>query len=684
MAIAAAALALVTVVGVIFVFVFVDGERDRDLRAWQVRMGIVADSRFAAVNDWIERQFAHVRDLAQNASLQLYLTEIALFGGDAAQVTDEPAQRTYLRNLLVAVAEAGGFSAPLRGPDISANVARVGVAGIALVDNEGRVLVATPGMPPVDDELKEIILASRGKRAIHDLRLGVDGQATMGFLAPIFALQSDESASDQIGVVVGVKEVGDELFPLLVQPGATEATAEAVLVRESGNVIEYPSPLADGTGPLERPLARDTADLAAAFALDTPGGFAVRRDYRDAEVLVVARRFAIVPWTLMYKIDAAEALAETDSRMRRMLTVFLLVIAAIATAFVAAWRHGTSRRASEAAHKANELAHRFGQQRDFLELVTDSQRSAMSIIDGDGRYLWANRVAAEINDLKAEDVVGKMLASVVGPVPAKALIRTIHEVLDTEESKIETHSEEYEDKTRTFTSEFIPLAATAELPPRVLVVSEDVTFALEERAKRARIMDQLVGTLVGLVDRRDPYSANHSAWVAKVARAIADEMELGDDDAESVEIAGRVMNLGKILVPEAILTKTEPLTEDELKLVRDSIGTSAELIEGVEFDGPVVETLRDLHAHWDGGDGVFNAEELLLTARVVAVANNFVALVSPRAYRAGLSLDAALDVLHDKIGASDTRRVITSLANYLDNHGGREALAGIGDPSPQP
>ena len=112
MLLAGVGLVLVTVIGVVLVLYFVGDQRERDLRAWQVRMGIVADSRFAAVNEWVDRQFTHMRELSDNASLQLYLTELAMFEGDISLVTDEPAQRTYLRNLLVATADRTGFKGP--------------------------------------------------------------------------------------------------------------------------------------------------------------------------------------------------------------------------------------------------------------------------------------------------------------------------------------------------------------------------------------------------------------------------------------------------------------------------------------------------------------------------------------------------------------------------------------------
>ncbi|MEE8515168.1 MAG: hypothetical protein V3T02_00880, partial [Alphaproteobacteria bacterium] len=76
MKVAALALALLAAAaaGVFAVFKFVDVERARELQSWQARLGIVADSRFGAVNGWLERQFGELTGLAENASLQIYLT----------------------------------------------------------------------------------------------------------------------------------------------------------------------------------------------------------------------------------------------------------------------------------------------------------------------------------------------------------------------------------------------------------------------------------------------------------------------------------------------------------------------------------------------------------------------------------------------------------------------------------
>ena len=117
---AALTLAVIAVLGVFFVFRFVDSERQREMQDWQIRLGIVADSRAGAINDWIEDQFGVIRSLGENASLQLYVTELSLLGEDAGD--DDLGEAGYLRNLLIATAERAKFTEPLTGPDLNANV----------------------------------------------------------------------------------------------------------------------------------------------------------------------------------------------------------------------------------------------------------------------------------------------------------------------------------------------------------------------------------------------------------------------------------------------------------------------------------------------------------------------------------------------------------------------------------
>jgi HD-GYP domain-containing protein (c-di-GMP phosphodiesterase class II) len=676
----AALLAVVAAAGIFLAFRFVAAERERDLAVWQVRLGIVADSRAAAVDEWIEQQFTVMRDLAENASLQIYLTEMALAAGDQTKVTDVEAQTAYLRNLITATAEREGFAG---GPAsaVPANVSRVGTAGIVLLDARLLAIAASPGLPPLDGRLREFIGSRRkGERAFLDMHAGPAGEPLVGFLQPVFAVQAD-SGTQEIGAVFGIRPVGRELARRLVQPGETSGTAETYLVRRNGNVIDYLSPLRDGTPALARSLAADTANLAAAFALQSPGGFAERTDYAARRVLVTARQLSAAPWTLVRKVDSSDALADTLYRGRVVLFTIIGAIVLVLVVIVAVWRHGTSLRAAESAERFRGLADRFAKLSSFMKVVTDAQSTAIFAVNAREQVTFANLLAGRAAGLPPEDLVGKRLDALLGPAraaPLEALNRAARDG-QTIASSVQNFGIVAGSEDRIIKTQHIPMQA-AEDPGSVLVVAEDITDLMKERTRREGTLNQLVDTLVTLVDRRDPYAANHSVRVAEVARAVAGEMALPAAETATARIAAALMNVGKILVPTPVLTKTERLSEDEMRLVRDSIQTSADLLEGVDFDGPVAASLRQLQEHWDGSGSPAGlaGEAILLPARIVAVANAFVAMTSPRSWRPGLDFNAAIAELLKQSGVRWDRRVVIALVNVLENRGARERWAHFG------
>lgn len=680
--VAAALLLLLAILGVWLVFRFVNSERERELQQWQIRLGIVAESRAAAVSDWLDSHFETLTHLAENASLQLYLTELQLVQGDRTLVTDESAQAQFLANLLTAVAERGGFDATPEGPRVNANVERVGLAGLMLTDPDGTPLVATNGMPPPTDRLRRFIAgAERGSRAQLDLYLAPNGQPAMAFLVPVFAIQGERGASDVVGLIVGVRLVGDDLFKRLSQPGEALGTAETYLLRRDDAVLTYLSPLADGTPPLKLTLAVDTPQLAGAMLSARPGGFGIVRNYRGVEVLATSRAIAGAGWTLIRTVERDEALGAADRRLTILLAILLLAILVVGVTIVAVWRHGTSLRSAEAAERFRQSTERFQSLSRFLRVVTDGQPTAIFAVDHEGRYSFANRQAAVEAGMDAEDMLGKSLNSVLGAAYAGLLEPVNRDVIENGKPRTEWHDLRTGPGRRLLKTVHIPLSASGDHEAGVLVISEDITALEEAREKRAETLRELVSTCVAVVDRRDPYSANHSARVAEVARAIAEAMKLPAVEVETCDIAGALMNLGKVLVPEEVLTKTDKLSEEELELIRQSVQTSAELIQGVDFDGPVYETIRQIQEHWDGAGQPrgLSGEDILLTARVVAVANAFVALASARAYRTGMSFDKAAEILLSEAGRTFDRRPVMALLNYLDNLGGRERWADFGE-----
>ena len=664
----------VVIAGIWATFRFVDEQRARDIRNWEIRLGIVADSRAANIDDWLRKQEQAIGTLATNASLQVYLTQLAIEAGENGNPINEIPEAGYLINLLNNQAVISGFWEP-EEPQIRANVARPGRAGIGLTDAAGRLLVSSGNMPPMNPTIRAALAkAAEGQPAFVDMYEGINGDPTIGFVWPVFAVQDEGNVKDIIGYVFGLRTVETSLFPLLFQPGDTLQTAENYLVRKDGALVQYISPLVDGTLPLTRKLSAK-GDLAAAFVMDNPGDFTLASNYLGARVLVTGRALSAAPWYLVRTVTEQEALAETDRRLSTMLGIFLLLIFAVTGTVIAVWRHGTSIRAAELATRYKETADRLKERSEFLNIVTDQQPTSIAVFDAEDKYTFANSVAAEGLDISREEMIGKTAASVLGPERAReitemnSLVRKDYEPrsIITRVKDSATASE------RVIKADFVPLRSSRVNSKEVLTVFQDISDVMMAQERREAVLRNLVSTLVAFVDRRDPYSAHQSRRVAKVAVAIAGEMGASDELIRTVDIAGNLMNIGKILVPAELLTKTDNLTQEEMEIIRSSLVAGADLLEEVEFDLPVSATLRQLQGYYDAGE---NKEplgaEIGEAARIIAVANAFVGMISPRAWRSALSFSDAVKILLDNADKRFDRRVVSALTNYLENRGGRE------------
>ena len=317
--------------GFYLAFSFAESERKRDLLAWQKQLSVVMQSRLVAVEDWVGQQQKVVTDLAENGSLQIYLTEIS-YGVVQDDVTGGAAQLGYLENMLNVVAQQNGFAAAQGRADVPVNIDRPAVAGIVLTSPEGDVMVATPNMPIIAREIlrdyQRQIQQGLEKRNFFGPFVGEDGRAAVAVIAPIAAIQPlDEGGA--IGYAIGVRPLGDDLFDRLRQPGEISHSARTYLVRQRGAAIEYLSPLSYAGGihaPLQFSLSADTPSLAAAKLLKKPGSFQQATAFDGRKVLATGRQVGGTDWLMVRTIDAREALGAISQRRNMILTISSLLI----------------------------------------------------------------------------------------------------------------------------------------------------------------------------------------------------------------------------------------------------------------------------------------------------------------------------------------------------------------------
>lgn len=153
---------------------------------------------------------------------------------------------------------------------------------------------------------------------------------------------------------------------------------------------------------------------------------------------------------------------------------------------------------------------------------------------------------------------------------------------------------------------------------------------------------QAIGTIAEL---RDPYTAGHQQRVTKLACALATEMGLDANRIEGLTFAGLLHDLGKITIPAEILSRPGKLNPHEITIIRTHAEASYEILRKISFPWPVAEIARQHHERMDGSgypQGL-KGDDILLEARILAVADVVEATSSHRPYRPGLGLDKALD-----------------------------------------
>lgn len=676
---------LCVLVGVKLVLNISQAEHDREWHQWQMIISRGADNRADAINQWVQQQFDELGALADNTSLRLYLTELEHNSSakenhvpkprkkKSAKQNGDPYQLVYLRNLLAFTAERSGFKdGPTLGEKLKANISDGGESGIALLNKQREPISHTVNMPAFDGEFADFIRkVTPGSRALSDIYLNKQHRPVIAFAIPVFAIQSDPRPENQLGMIVGVRTVDDSLFPLLNEPGSTDKTLETMLVSVDygHNLLRYLSPLKDGTPALGKTSDASDKENASVFAIEHPGRFKEKRDYAYAKVLVTGRKLDIAPWFLIQKISRAEALHNSDKNAKMVLTIGFAIIAFLAALFFAVWRYGVSVRARHAADRYKKLYEDYAAQKELLSLLSDHKPEAFYVVDEEGKCRFANLEAAHQAGLESQkEIIGKTLATLIGKERALTYMQLGSTALV--EGRITSHVQRIavgKDE-MIIQSRHIPLDTIPGVKKRgVLILEQDITTPMLEKERLANLLNSLVSTLISIMDTRDSFTANHSTRVSQLSRAIGAEMELDYASLDTVETAGMLMNLGKIFVPLNLLTKTGKLTKKDEQTIHSALQQTSDLLRSISFDGPVVETIHQAHELKHK-----RSTRTLTTSRIIYFANAFVSMLSPRAYRDRLSVDAALEVLAKDAKGDKDKSVLAALANYLENHGGRE------------
>jgi putative two-component system response regulator len=194
---------------------------------------------------------------------------------------------------------------------------------------------------------------------------------------------------------------------------------------------------------------------------------------------------------------------------------------------------------------------------------------------------------------------------------------------------------------------------------------EDAQLNLD---KFQRAIEGIVQAISVAVEMRDPYTAGHQQRVADLACAIAKEMGIDDDDVFGLRMASVIHDLGKITVPAGILAKPGRLSNLEYELIKNHVQAGYDILKQIEFPWPLAEIILQHHERMDGSgypQGL-KGDQIMVLARILAVADVFETIASHRPYRPSLGRQSAVDeleknsgILYDEEVASACKKVIS-------------------------
>ena len=183
-------------------------------------------------------------------------------------------------------------------------------------------------------------------------------------------------------------------------------------------------------------------------------------------------------------------------------------------------------------------------------------------------------------------------------------------------------------------------------------IARDITDRKKAQDERDQVLARLrktLGTMIqamsAAVEARDPYTSGHQRRVAALARSIAAEMNLSRDQIEGIRMAASIHDMGKISIPAEILSMPRKLSKLEFDLVKTHSQAGHDIIKDIDFPWPIANIILQHHERINGSGYPhgLRGDNILLEARILAVADVVETMASYRPYRPALGLDTALE-----------------------------------------
>ncbi len=291
--------------------------------------------------------------------------------------------------------------------------------------------------------------------------------------------------------------------------------------------------------------------------------------------------------------------------------------------------------------KVEEILH---ENEEFLKAMISCSPLALYSIDLSGNLLTWNKSAEKMFGWTAKEVLGKELPMI--PKGNQNEFLTLRRKALVEKGFVGKELI----RQRKDGTQFPISLSVAPIHDRngkivgIMSAAEDITNRIQAQKKLEKAMNATIKTLSKIVGTRDPYTSGHQDKVAQLSTKIAKELKLPEDRIEGIKIASLIHDVGKIGIPSEILTKPSKLTDLEFLLIKNHPKIGYDILKDIDFVHPIANIVLQHHERINGSGypNQLKGDDILLEARIIAVADVVEAMMSHRPYRPALGINKAL------------------------------------------
>lgn len=316
------------------------------------------------------------------------------------------------------------------------------------------------------------------------------------------------------------------------------------------------------------------------------------------------------------------------------------------TGFRGIVRDITERRLAEEALRKNEAKYR--------HLIEDAQEGIFQST-AEGRHITVNQAFANILGYESPEEVVKNITDIAHQVYVHPEDRAkIVQIIEKEGSVKGYEAQFYrKDGSKTWVS--INMHVIRDDQGNLLYyqgIDQDITDRKKMEKERQENIERLrkslgatINAMAVTVETRDPYTAGHQRRVADLARTIASEMKLTNEQIDGIRMASMIHDIGKISIPSEILAKPTKLTELEFSLIKTHSQSGYNILKDIDFLWPVAQIILQHHERINGSGypNGLTEEQILLESQILAVADVVEAISSHRPYRPAFGINIALN-----------------------------------------